>query len=379
MGIAGHKNFEEVAKYTELFEHSGSLVACAIAGVIGYFLYPNVLPIFYVIGGFGTISTIGLLFMRRRKSSSGSSFEQEDSDGDDNNKKNGSPKQGNYNYIDDDMARNTTYYIRDDNKSNNDDNDEEQEEIKKENEDSTTSIATSSEAAEQNNESQYASLWTIFVGQRNLAYFSLAVFFFHLGNAAVLPLLGQVLALDDGKAGIPYTAANIGVAQLSSFMGVYMLEFLNTKKGFSINLPISIGFGALVPRIGLILLILRYNRNPYALIATQVLDGIGAGVNGLSIMRVAKTCTEGTGRFGVVFSIVTLSWAVGAALSNLISGYVIDAFSYEVGFYCLLPYGFLSVLFVYLTKVVPPPRNTIEEVESSLEAIEKGEGECDEC
>ena len=63
LGIAGHENFEQAAKYTEMSEHSGSLVVCSIAGIIGYFVYPNVLPILYCIGVFGSVSALCLVLM----------------------------------------------------------------------------------------------------------------------------------------------------------------------------------------------------------------------------------------------------------------------------------------------------------------------------
>jgi len=367
LGISGHDNFEETAKHTEIFDHSGSLVACAIAGCIGYFLYPNVLPIFYVIGAFGCFATLAIALMTSDSTNRG--------------------------IIDDDLARNSTHHCayilemldasrecppveasgseticnventkskkeepsdttNEESGSKNIGNDEN----KKSKKDSSDSNEESEEVASTNsgddNDSS-SSLYTIFVEDRAMSFFSLAVFFFHLGNAAVLPVLGQVLALEDAKAGIPYTASNIVVAQLSSFLGIFTIEYF-VKKGFVINIPIMIGFGSLIPRVIIILVVLHYSRNPYVLIATQVLDGIGAGVNGLAIMRVTKTLTEGTNRFGIVFSIVNVSTAVGAALSGLIAGYVIDFWSYEAGFYFLLSPGFLSVLFVYLTKVEPP-------------------------
>ena len=84
LGIAGHENFEEAAKYTEMSEHSGSLVVCLIAGIVGYVTYPNVLPIFYVIGVFGSVSTLCLLLMV--------------------------PKEKDHNLVDDDVARNSSHH-----------------------------------------------------------------------------------------------------------------------------------------------------------------------------------------------------------------------------------------------------------------------------
>ena len=360
LGIAGHENFEAIAKHTEIFEHSGSLVACAIAGAIGYILYPNVLPIFYVIGAFGSVAIVGLCMMTGRR-----------------------------NFMDDDLARNSPHHQRrrlpqlpppqislepppienlTTKQISSDDNDDDCEEIMEIDSavqrdqdiekdpmrvDTNTTGTASGDPTNENDDQDSESLWTIFVHNRAMSFFCLSVFFFHLGNAAVLPVLGQVLALENKKSGIPYTASKIVVAQLSSFLGVYIIDSFVTR-GFKINVPVMIGFGSLIPRVAIIILVLQYSRNPYVLIATQILDGVGAGVNGLSIMRVTKTLTEGTNRFGVVFGIANVSWGIGAALSNLITGYLISFWGYEVGFWFLLCPGFLSVFFMYVTKVAPP-------------------------
>lgn len=350
LGIAGHENFEDIAKHTELFEHTGSLVSCAIAGVIGYVLYPNVLPVFYVIGAFGSLGAVALALMREEKEDPGSPNK---------NKRRC--------FLDDDVARNSRHATAvitaaltkpvEESRTP-----EQPEEIRSE-EGAAETEATAAVYTE--------SLKTIFFKRKTMSFWALTVFFFHLGNAAVLPVLGQVLALDDAKAGIPYTASNVVVAQLSSFLGVYIMEWF-VEKGFKINIPIIIGFGALIPRVVIILIILNYSRNPYALIATQVLDGIGAGTNGLSMMRVTKTLTEGTNRFGVVFSIVRVTEAVGSALSNLISGYIIGAHGYQAGFIFMMLPGFLSVLFMHLTKVEIPKINIEKADETSLSSVEEG-------
>ena len=354
LGIAGHENFESIAGSTEIFEHSGALVACAIAGAIGYALYPDVLPLFYVIAVFGSLSILSVVSMKAE--------------------------------INDDLARNkvliepsssTTSAAKAaaksvslelqvepeeiqadstclDDSSNDVDEDVHDDKLKEIHIGSEETQSDDDSGTEMSSEST-ASLWTIFFEDRNMTCFSLALFFFHLGNAAVMPLLGQVLALEDGKAGIPYTASNIAVAQLSSFLGVYTMTWFEAR-GYRINLPIAVGFGSLIPRIGTILLVLRFSEdiNPYALIATQVFDGMGAGVNGLAILRVTKTLTEGTNRFGIVSSVSHLSCAIGGAFSNLISGYLIDAFGYEAGFGVLLVPSFLCLVFVFATKVEPP-------------------------
>ena len=350
LGIAGHESFEHAAKYTEMSEHSGSLVVCSIAGIIGYFVYPNVLPIFYVIGVFGSVSALCLVLMV--------------------------PKENQRSVVNDDLARNSRHNIFDSCHSfpielpvGKDRDELVQEEpgvrtatfkkdIGSKGDDdeggmSSGVVSSSSPTAPSMEVLESESIWNIFITNQAMSFFTLSVFFFHLGNAAVLPLLGQILALEEGRNGIPYTAALIAIAQITSMGGVYMFDFF-TNRGYTINVPIMIGFGALIPRICCILVLLNFSQNPYALLATQVFDGLGAGVNGLAILRVTKTLTENTNRFGVVFSIANSGWACGAAMSNLVAGYLVDLTSYEVAMAILLAPGVLCLIFLSMTKVHAP-------------------------
>ena len=124
-------------------------------------------------------------------------------------------------------------------------------------------------------------------------------FFFHLGNAAILPLLSQVIALDSGRAGIPFTCGNVGIAQLSSiFATVAMGKSISSGHGYKVS--VIAGYIIGVPlRCAVILVLIKYQQNPYALMATQVLDGVGAGTFGLSVPIYLKHLTAGTFVFKV--------------------------------------------------------------------------------
>ena len=263
-----------------------------IAGIIGYFCYPNVLPIFYIIGVFGSVAALCLVLMV--------------------------PKENHLKVVNDNLARNSRYTnisvsehpTKDDDKSTNGYNFSKKGDAGSKGDDDdeggmSPSVVSSNSLTTPSMEIlESESIWNIFITNPAMTFFTLSVFFFHFGNAAVLPLLGQVLAIDEGRNGIPFTAALIVIAQMSSMGGVYMFEFF-ANRGYTINVPILIGFGALIPRICCILFLLHFFQNPYALLATQIFDGLGAGVNGLAILRVTKTLTENTNRFGVVSSIAT--------------------------------------------------------------------------
>ena len=182
-----------------------------------------------------------------------------------------------------------------------------------------------------------------------------------------MPLLSQILALDSSREGIPLTVANIVIAQLFSVAGVKMMDIF-TKRGYRINIPTFIGYGTLVPRILIIFFLLKYWPNQYAFVATQVLDGIGAGTNGLSIMKVTKELTYGSKRFGVAFALINLFEAFGGAMSNLCSGYyVATAIGYEEGFLFLLLPAVLCPFFILIMKVQVPDTSGSETEDFDLE------------
>lgn len=196
LGIAGHDLFEKASTKTEMADHSGSFFAALFTGIIAYYLYPNVLPMFYIVGVFGIISAICIVSLPRYR-------EEYDLDGSVHSVKS----------VNDEWARNSKHGIKKE--------DLELEEPKKEMKEESESI------------------WSMFITQKQLSIFALGIFFFHLGNAAILPLLGQILALEGGRAGIPYMAANIVIAQLTSLLGIKMVNFF-LKRGYRINIPILI-------------------------------------------------------------------------------------------------------------------------------------------
>eukprot|EP00588_Corethron_pennatum_P001557 CAMPEP_0194284228 /NCGR_PEP_ID=MMETSP0169-20130528/27084_1 /TAXON_ID=218684 /ORGANISM="Corethron pennatum, Strain L29A3" /LENGTH=541 /DNA_ID=CAMNT_0039029993 /DNA_START=234 /DNA_END=1856 /DNA_ORIENTATION=- len=319
LGIAGHELFGITSKNTEVAEHMGAFFAALGAGCVAYTLFPNVKFLFYVIALFGCIASMCILFMPTRSTP--------DNDG------------NTFIILDDALACNSK-------KTTNDD-----------------------KLQSKLDDEALISTWKTFSTDKNLLFFALAIFLFHLGNAAILPLLGQAIALRSGRAGIPYTAANIVVAQVSSIGAALAMNYYVTK-GTRINIPILIGFGSQALRIGLILVLSYYWPNEYALIATQLLDGLGAGVNGLATMLVTKFLTVGTNKFGLVFSVVNMSGFCGGALSNLISGFIVTATSYEIGFIFLLVPIVLSLLLINLLEVPTDWDRSAEKVDDSDDELD---------
>eukprot|EP00548_Thalassiothrix_antarctica_P001946 CAMPEP_0194147090 /NCGR_PEP_ID=MMETSP0152-20130528/22514_1 /TAXON_ID=1049557 /ORGANISM="Thalassiothrix antarctica, Strain L6-D1" /LENGTH=479 /DNA_ID=CAMNT_0038847779 /DNA_START=70 /DNA_END=1509 /DNA_ORIENTATION=- len=334
LGLSGgDENFDTIAKYAEAADHTGSLVAAILAGIVAYVMYPRVEFLFLVIGVMGCFAFFTIVFMPVHTNSNDRKSE----------------------IFNHDIARNS---VSTKGKQDIETRNSELQEKGSIDEDKDNS-------SEENVDILPAISLRVLLSDRNLLYFTLAIFFYHFGNGAVMPLLGQILALGGGRAGIPYTSANIAIAQIVSVFSAYGMDYLVKKKGCRINIPILIGFGSIIPRVGSIIVLLLVWPNRYALIATQLFDGLGAGVNGLAIIQVTQLLTEGTGRYGFAVSVMRSAHFFGSSLSNLLSGYLITLIGfYEAGFGMLGVAAIISVMFVQKMKI-PSRTSQIEQAEKT--------------
>jgi MFS family permease len=67
-------------------------------------------------------------------------------------------------------------------------------------------------------------------------------------------------------------------------------------------------------------------------LAAITLGIFGAGIFGALFPLVVQDLTHGTGRFNVSLGAVTTAWGVGAALSNIVAGWIVVVASYDVAF-----------------------------------------------
>lgn len=140
---------------------------------------------------------------------------------------------------------------------------------------------------------------------RRLMIFALTVIAFHFANAAMLPLVGQLLALHNKDVGTALMAVCIVAAQVVMVPVAYIA---GAKADIWGRKPIFLfGFGVLAARGFLYTL----SGNSYWLVGVQLLDGVGAGIFGALFPLVVQDVTHGTGRFNVSLG------AVSAALVSV--------------------------------------------------------------
>ncbi|MGA0596398.1 MFS transporter [Enterovirga sp. CN4-39] len=177
-----------------------------------------------------------------------------------------------------------------------------------------------------------------------LLVFALSTTLFHFANAAMLPLVGQKLALQDRNLGTTLMASCIVAAQL-------------------VMVPVAVLVGRFADRVGrkpifltgLAVLTLRgllypVSDNPFWLVGVQLLDGVGAGIFGALFPLVVADLMRGTGRFNIAQGAIATAQGIGAALSTTVAGFIVTRASYSAAFVflaCVSAFG-LAVAKLFL-------------------------------
>ncbi|SFI96168.1 MFS transporter [Planctomicrobium piriforme] len=161
-----------------------------------------------------------------------------------------------------------------------------------------------------------------------ILWFALAVVLFHFANAAMLPLLGQKVSAERPEIASSMMGICIVVAQLT----MVPVTILASRKAQTGRKRVMLLAFAVLPIRGLLYTV---TTNPAFLIANQILDGVGAGIFGVVALLMMADLTKGTGRFNFAQGIVATGIGLGAALSNYLTGLMVDAAGFDAGFYGL--------------------------------------------
>jgi predicted MFS family arabinose efflux permease len=160
--------------------------------------------------------------------------------------------------------------------------------------------------------------------RRELLIFLASVVLFHLGNAAMLPMAGQVLAKKHPGADIIALSGCIIAAQLV-MIGVAATVGWALRRGVGRKTIFLVAFVTL-PIRGILFTL---TDSPWGVVAIQLLDGVAAGI------IIAADLMRGTGRFNLAQGLVALSTGLGAGASNVFAGFVVQVFGYTTGFLAL--------------------------------------------
>jgi len=186
---------------------------------------------------------------------------------------------------------------------------------------------------------------SVLVRCRPLVVFALCAMLFHFANAPLLPLVGQKLALSHPAWATAMMSSCIVAAQLV-MLPIALLVGRNADRWGRKPL-LLIGFAILPVRAVLYTL---SDAAPW-LIGVQLLDGVGAGIFGAITPLVIADLMRGTGRYNVAQGAVATVQGIGASLSGLAAGVVVDRLGYEAAF--LMSGGAACVAFAALVLAMP--------------------------
>ena len=161
---------------------------------------------------------------------------------------------------------------------------------------------------------------------RPLIVFLVCAVMFHFANAAMLPLLGEMLAKGQGRNSMMFMSACVVTTQL---VVTLLASWAGRKAGTWGRKPLLlIAFGVLPVRAVLYTL----THHTYELVAIQVLDGVAAAIFGVVSVLVIADLTKGSGRFNLTLGAIGTAVGIGASLSQVIAGSIVHHFGSNVGF-----------------------------------------------
>jgi predicted MFS family arabinose efflux permease len=161
---------------------------------------------------------------------------------------------------------------------------------------------------------------------RPLVVFLVCAVMFHFANAAMLPLLGEMLAKGKGRNSMMFMSACVVTTQLVITL---LAAWTGRKAGAWGRKPLLlVAFGALPVRGVLYTLTV----NTGAQVAIQILDGVAAGIFGVVSVLVIADLTQGTGRFNLTLGAISTAVGIGASCSQVIAGSIVHHFGSNAGF-----------------------------------------------
>jgi MFS family permease len=176
---------------------------------------------------------------------------------------------------------------------------------------------------------------------RRVMIFLASVSLFHLGSAAMLPLVGEMISAVRATTAQPYMSACIVTSQLVMLPTAVVAGRLTDVWGRKSTL--LIGFGVL-PIRGLLLTVVR---NPSALVITEILDGVSTGIFGVVAVVIVADLARNTGRFNLTQGAMNTCVAIGGSLSNLIAGFVAKSVGFGTTFLLLTALAVVALLFFW--------------------------------
>jgi len=176
---------------------------------------------------------------------------------------------------------------------------------------------------------------------RPLLIFLACAVMFHFANAAMLPLLGEMLAKGKGRSSMLFMSACVVTTQLVIAL---IASWSGRAAGSWGRKPLLLIAFAVLP-VRAVLYTLTHRT--FALVAIQILDGVGAGIFGVVSVLVIADLTQGSGRFNLTLGAIGTAVGIGASLSQVIAGAIVHHFGYDAGFLFLASVASVALGILY--------------------------------
>jgi predicted MFS family arabinose efflux permease len=191
------------------------------------------------------------------------------------------------------------------------------------------------------------------IKDRRVLIFLVCAVMFHFANAAMLPLLGEMLGENRGRSSMLFMTACVVTTQLVVTTLAGPVGRLASRWGRKRLL--LVGFGVM-PLRGLLYTL---THNTVLLVAIQLLDGIAAVVFGVVSVLVIADLTKGTGRFNLAQGAIATAVGIGASLSQGIAGHIAHRAGNNTAFLFLATVATAGLLLFWLA--MPETKNQNDE------------------
>jgi MFS family permease len=187
------------------------------------------------------------------------------------------------------------------------------------------------------------------LADRRILIFTASVLLFHFANAAMLPLVGELLSKGRDGASSMYMSACIVAAQLVMIpVAILTGKFADPWGRKPLFL---IGFAVLTLRG----ILYTLGKGAVYLIAVQSLDGVGAAIFGVLWVIIISDLAKGTGRFNLLQGAIQAALGAGAFLSNFLAGFVVKSLGHNAGFLGLA--GIATIGLVFFAVFMPETKD----------------------
>ena len=190
---------------------------------------------------------------------------------------------------------------------------------------------------------------SVLLGCKPLLVLAAALAFFHLGNAAMLPLYGLAVVAAKQSNPATFVASTIMVAQTTMVIASIAAIQLTQRRGLWLVLLISF---ASLPIRGMLA---AHIIHAWGVFPVQILDGVGAGLQSVAVPALVARILNGTGRVNVGQGAVMTAQGIGASLSPAIGGWLAQLHGYGAAFLVLGGFALPAVLiWIFFASILRP-------------------------